>query len=187
MPAKATTKARETKARPRTRPAIAPKTRATRTARTARKRQATMPDPVSGVLERLGRAISAGDLPGVAACFAYPALLLTGADTHEFRDPQQVQVAYRKSLAEHGSAGIVTMHVELEEARALGGGVFECTVRWPAFSIDGRQVANERAKYLIQETTTGTALIRVGVAIASSGRDAVGPGGAVAAANPLGD
>ena len=130
-----------------------------------------VPPGVAAPLERLGRALGAGDLPGVAACFAYPSLLLTGADTHEFRDPQQVQVAFRRWLDWHKDAGIVETHPEFEQSTHLGHGIHDCTVRWPAVDAHGKLVANEQAHYIIQETTTGTGLIRVGVAVVSSAAD----------------
>jgi hypothetical protein len=129
----------------------------------------TAPASVTGVLERLGRAFGAGDLPGVAACFAYPSFLLTGADTHEFRDPMQVQTVFRRSLAWQTSAGIVSTRPEFDSVTPLGSGIYDCTVRWPAFDSGGAVVANERAHYIIQESAVGTALIRVAVAIASQG------------------
>lgn len=125
---------------------------------------------VRGVLERLGRAISVGDLPGVAACFAYPSLLLTGADTHEFRDQSQVEMAFRRLLDAHDAAGVVTTHPQFESATALGSGIHECSVRWPAFDNQGQRIANERAHYIVQETAAGTALIRVGVAVVLGSR-----------------
>jgi hypothetical protein len=147
--------------RPATRPRAA-------TRRTVDAVAASPPPAVRGVLERLGRALSAGDLPGVSACFAYPSFLLTGADLHEFRDPMQVQAVFRRSLDWHASAGIVTTRPEFEGVAPLGAGIHDCTVRWPAYGSDGRLVANERAHYIIQETGTGSALIRVGVAVVST-------------------
>jgi hypothetical protein len=114
------------------------------------RRQPPLPAPVSGVLARLGRALAAGDLPTVALCFSYPSLLLTGADTHEFRDPLQVQTVFRESL--QGRRG---GEPAVERADDLGHGIFGVTVRWPA--------SGGRAHYVIQESTVGTALIRVAV------------------------
>lgn len=124
-----------------------------------------LPVTVTGVLARLGRAVSAGDLPTVSLCFAYPSLLLTGADTHEFRDPLQVQAVFRESLQAHKERGIVGTHPVIESATDLGHGIYDLTVRWPAVDAGGRRVANERAHYIVQESAVGTALIRVGVAV----------------------
>src|SRR5688572_14403083 len=126
---------------------------------------AAAPPPVTGVLDRFGRALGAGDLPGVAACFAYPSLFLTGADTHEFRDPQQVQTVFAAALEGQAAINVVSRRPEVEAVSPLGNGIYACTVRWPGFDADGKRILEEKAHYVIQESTVGTALIRVAVAM----------------------
>jgi hypothetical protein len=110
---------------------------------------------VSGVLRRLGRAVAAGDLPTVSACFAYPSLLLTGADTHEFRDPLQVETVFREGLQANGEAGVTALTPRFEHVADLGHGVFACGVRW--------EETGERAHFIVQESAVGTALVRLAV------------------------
>jgi hypothetical protein len=117
----------------------------------------TLPPTVAGVVERLGRALGAGDLPGVAACFAYPSLYLTGADTHEFRDPLQVQTVFRQDAKAIADAGLGGPTLKVEHASSLGNGIYACDVRW--------RETGERTHLLVQESAVGTALIRAAVAV----------------------
>lgn len=116
---------------------------------------AQLPSTVAGVLHRLGRAVAAGDYPSVSVCFAYPSLYLTGADTHEFRDPLQVQTVFRESRATVPE-GVADLGLKVERVSSLGHGIYACDVRWTA--------TGERAHYIVQESAVGTALIRTAVA-----------------------
>jgi hypothetical protein len=123
--------------------------------------EAELPATVSGVLRRLGRALVADDFATAAVCFAYPSLFLTGADTHEFRDPLQVQTVFREGRS-RWPAGAVGLGMKVERSASLGHGIYACDVRWAA--------TGERAHCIVQESSVGTALIRALVAVPPDGR-----------------
>ena len=165
MPARPTTRSRSIpkrarRAATRRRSRTAPPSRTRSHARHARSRrpasrEAELPAAVSGVLKRFGRALAAGDFPSVSVCFAYPSLYLTGADTHEFRDPLQVQTVFREGRGSR-PARAADLGLVVERAADLGHGIYACEVRWGA--------SGERAHCLVQESAVGTALIRTAVA-----------------------
>lgn len=126
---------------------------------------ARAPAQVRATLARLARALDAGDVAGAAACFAFPSLLLTGGDTHEFRSARPLLHVLGRALRRRESAGIVRSRPEVEEVRALGEGLFDCAVRWVGEDDAGRPAAEERSHYVLQETMAGTALVRVAVAV----------------------
>jgi ketosteroid isomerase-like protein len=54
----------------------------------------TSPSDISAFLDRYAEALAAGDLPGIAACYALPALVVGDASTIPVTEAAQVEAAF---------------------------------------------------------------------------------------------
>jgi ketosteroid isomerase-like protein len=54
----------------------------------------TSPSDISAFLDRYAEALAAGDLPGIAACYALPALVVGDASTTPVTEAAQVEAAF---------------------------------------------------------------------------------------------
>jgi hypothetical protein len=112
------------------------------------------------MLERLGEAVSLGDLAGVSRCYAFPALFLFGEDSTVFETAGQVEEIFGQGREHYISQGILTTRAELESIEELTDRIAAVNVRWPGFDKDGKEVYSETSHYVIQ-TSGDRPLIRV--------------------------
>jgi hypothetical protein len=112
-------------------------------------------------LERLGHALSTGDLKGVSACWAFPAMFLSEADAMVLAEPSQLEQLMAQAIAAYRERGIASTSPELEHVDPLGETLIAVDVRWPSSDAVGREVASERSHYLLHIGKDGQARLRV--------------------------
>jgi hypothetical protein len=82
-------------------------------------RNAGVEDEIKGSLDRLGEALSAGDLAGVASCWEIPGLVLSDAGAIPVVDRPQIEAFFGHAVASYRSQGLVATRPELERTVAL--------------------------------------------------------------------
>ena len=118
------------------------------------------------MIDRLGSAVSSGDLAQVAACYEFPAMYLSEEAVMVIDRPEELQKFFgegRKWYIEHG---IVEAKGNLLEYDAVGKKIASIDVRWPGFDSDGNEIYTETSKYIVVDSEAG---VKIRVAMSRTG------------------
>lgn len=115
---------------------------------------------VQRMLERLGETLSAGDMKGVSACWAVPALFLSDEGAIAFAAPAEIEKIMGQAAEGYRARGIASTKPEIERIEALTGQLAAVDVRWPSLDASGKEVASERSHYILQLGEDGQPRIR---------------------------
>jgi hypothetical protein len=118
-------------------------------------------DQIRRMLERLGQALSTGDVKGVASCWAVPSLVLSENGATPVAALSEVETFFAQAIEWYRSRGLVSTKPEVERIERLSDRLSAVDVRWPAFDSAGREQAAERSHYLLQRGDDGQPRIRV--------------------------
>lgn len=119
-------------------------------------------DRIGEMLERLGMAVSSGDLSGVSSCYAYPALFVSDEKTMVLDSAADLENAFSKGREWYLANGIAGTRAELENIEELTPLMAAVNVRWPGFDESGNEVFSETSHYILQTSNSGP-LIRVAI------------------------
>lgn len=101
------------------------------------------------MLERLGEAVSNGDLAGISASYGYPALFLSNEQVVLLESAGQVEEIFAANRDWYTSQGIQTAKPELLRLDQISDKIISVDVRWPGFDKDGKKNYSETSHYLI--------------------------------------
>ena len=117
-------------------------------------------DSVGEMLDRLGKAVSSGDLDKVSACYAYPAFFMLQEDSTVFEKPADFIKLFGEGRKWYTEQGIIETRPEIVRFDPMTDEIAGVDVRWPGFDKDGAEVYTETSHYVIQ-SNDGKPLIRV--------------------------
>lgn len=118
-------------------------------------------DEIRQLLERLGQAISAGELEKVSACWVVPAVLLSDEGAIVLANASEIEALMARASESYRSQGIVSTRPEIERIEMLSEKIASVDVRWPSLDKSGKEKATERSHYLLQLDKDGQPRIRV--------------------------
>ena len=121
----------------------------------------TPPADVSAFLDRYADALAAGDLPGIAACYALPALVVGDAATIPVTEPAQVEAAFAGAADAYRAQGLVGIRSELRSVDPLTATLTLVDVRWAYLDAAGRERQHSEYRYLLRRTGPGELAIQV--------------------------
>jgi len=117
-------------------------------------------DLIGKLLDRLGKAVSSGDLKTVSASYVYPAMFLIDEKCIVFEKPSDVEDVFGLGRAWYVDQGIVETRSEILTLDLMTDTLASVDVRWPGFDRDGKEVYTETSHYVLQ-VSEGRPLIRV--------------------------
>ena len=117
-------------------------------------------ETVREMLDRLGKAVSRGDLKQVSASYVFPAMFLLEEQCTVFNKPGDVENVFGKGRNWYVEQGIVETKAEILKLNIMSDTIATVDVRWPGFDRDGKEVYTETSHYVIQ-LSEGKPLIRV--------------------------
>jgi hypothetical protein len=118
-------------------------------------------EPIRKCLERVGLAISTSNLPDLANCWAFPALVLSDEGAITLAEAGSLQSLFARMVEGYRASGLVATRPELERIEPLSEKLTAVDVRWPTFDASGTEKASERSYYLLQLGEDGEPRIRV--------------------------
>jgi ketosteroid isomerase-like protein len=121
----------------------------------------TSPSDISAFLDRYAEALAAGDLPGIAACYALPALVVGDAATITVADPGQVEAAFAGAADAYRAQGLVGLRPEVRTVDPLTGTLTLVEVGWAYLDEAGRARQHTSYRYLLRRQGTGQLGIQV--------------------------
>jgi hypothetical protein len=123
--------------------------------------EATSQQDVSSFLDRYADALASGDLPGIAACYAVPALVVGDAAAIPVSEPAQVEAAFGGAAAAYRAQGLVGLRPEVRAVDRLTGALTLVDVRWAYLDEVGRERQHTAYRYLLRRADTGQLGIQV--------------------------
>jgi ketosteroid isomerase-like protein len=121
----------------------------------------TSAQDVSAFLDRYADALVSGDLPGIAECYALPALVVGDAATIPVADPAQVEAAFGGAADAYRAQGLVGLRPEVRAIDPLTGALTLVDVGWAYLDTAGRQRQHTSYRYLLRRADTGRLGIQV--------------------------
>ena len=116
---------------------------------------------VAAFLDRYADALVNGDLPGVAACYALPALVVGDAATIPISDPAQVEAAFGGAADAYRAQGLVDARPELRAVDPLTPALTLVDVRWAYLDEAGHERRHSSYRYLLRRSEDGQLAIQV--------------------------
>lgn len=121
----------------------------------------TSEQDVSTFLERYADALGRGDLPGIAACYAMPALVVGDGGALSVSEPSQVEAAFAGAAEAYREQGLVALRAELRSVDPLTAALTLVEVGWAYLDEAGTARQHSSYRYLLRRTGSGELGIQV--------------------------
>ena len=115
----------------------------------------TPPSDISAFLDRYAEALAAGDLPGIAACYALPALVVGDASTIPVAEAAQVEAAFAGAADAYRAQGLVGLRHELRGLDPLTDNLTLVDVGWAYLDEAGTARQHTSYRYLLRRSDAG--------------------------------
>jgi hypothetical protein len=121
----------------------------------------TPPPEIPAFLDRYGEALADGDLPGIAACYALPALVVGDTGSIPVAEPGQVEAAFAGAADAYRAQGLVGIRPELRAVDPLTPNLTLVDVGWAYLDEAGEARRHSSYRYLLRRTGPGQLGIQV--------------------------
>ena len=121
----------------------------------------TPPSQITAFLDRYAEALTAGDLPGIAACYVLPALVVGDAATIPVAEAGQVEAAFAGAAEAYRAKGLVGIRHELRALDPLTPALTLADVRWSYLDEAGEARQHTSYRYLLRRSGPGQLGIQV--------------------------
>jgi ketosteroid isomerase-like protein len=121
----------------------------------------TPPPDIAAFLGRYADALAAGDLPGIAACYALPALVVGDAATIPVTEAGQVEAAFAGVADAYRARGLVGIRPELRAVDPLTTALTLVDVGWAYLDEAGEARQHTSYRYLLRRAEGGQLAIQV--------------------------
>ena len=116
---------------------------------------------VAGFLERYAGALAAGDLPGIAACYALPALVVGDGGVISVAEAAEVEAAFAGAADAYRAQGLVGIRPELRAVEPLTPNLTLVDVGWAYLDEAGAARQRTSYRYLLRRSDGGELGIQV--------------------------
>ena len=116
---------------------------------------------IEAFLDRYAKALAAGDLPGVAACYVLPALVVGDSGAIPVAEAAQVEAAFAGAADAYRAKGLVGVRPELLGADPLTATLTLADVRWAYLDEAGQARQHTSYRYLLRRAGPGQLGIQV--------------------------
>ena len=107
---------------------------------------------VEAFLDRYAEALGGGDLPGVAACYALPALVAGDGAAIPIAEPDQVEAAFAGAADAYRAQGLVGIRAELRGVDRLTPNLLLADVGWAYLDEGGEARRHSSYRYLLRRS-----------------------------------
>jgi ketosteroid isomerase-like protein len=122
----------------------------------------TTPRPeITDFLDRYADALAAGDLPGIVACYAVPALVVGDDAAIPVAEAGQVEAAFAGAADAYRAQGLVGIRPELRAVEPLTPNLTLVDVGWAYLDEAGAARRHSSCRYLLRRSDGGRLGIQV--------------------------
>jgi hypothetical protein len=114
----------------------------------------SQPD-VPAFFDRYAEALAGGDLPGIAACYVVPALVVGDDAAIPVAEPAEVEAAFAGAAEAYRAQGLVGIRPELGAVEALTPALTLAEVRWAYLDGSGAARRHTSYRYLLRRSGSG--------------------------------
>ena len=116
---------------------------------------------VLAFFDRYAEALAGGDLPGIAACYLVPALVVGDAAAIPVAEPAEVEAAFAGAADAYRAQGLVGIRPELGAVEPLTPALTLVDVRWAYLDESGAARQHTSYRYLLRRSASGQLAIQV--------------------------
>ena len=116
---------------------------------------------VTAFLDRYAEALTGGDLPGIAACYMVPGLVVGDAAAIPVAEPGEVEAAFAGAAEAYRAQGLVGIRPELRAVDPLTLALTLADVRWAYLDESGAARQHTSYRYLLRRSDSGELAIQV--------------------------
>ncbi|MFC4017668.1 hypothetical protein ACFOW4_06890 [Micromonospora sp. GCM10011542] len=124
-------------------------------------RASTDLDTLADFFDRYGVALTSGDLPAIAGCYALPGLVVADTYSFSFTSPAAVALSFVGAAPDYQDRELVAAHARIEDVQPVAALLTMVTVEWEFLDSRGDAVPGERYRYLLRTTVDGPMICTV--------------------------
>ncbi len=111
--------------------------------------------------DRYGSALTRGDVPAVANCYALPGMVVADSYSFTFASPAAVALSFLGAAPAYREQQIVAAHAQLRDVQRLSDALAMVAVEWEYLDSGGNAVPGESYRYLIRSGSDGPRITTV--------------------------
>ncbi|MEH0829599.1 MULTISPECIES: hypothetical protein [unclassified Micromonospora] len=124
-------------------------------------RASTDLDTLTDFFDRYGVALTAGDVPALAGCYALPGLVVADTYSFSFSTLAAVALSFVGAAPDYQERELIAAHALIEDVQPVAALLTMVAVQWEFLDSQGRAVPGERYRYLLRTTGDGPAICTV--------------------------
>jgi hypothetical protein len=124
-------------------------------------RASTDLDTLADFFDRYGVALTSGDVPAIAGCYALPGLVVADTYSFSFTSPAAVALSFVGAAPDYQDRELVAAHARIEDVQPVSALLTMVTVEWEFLDSQGCAVPGERYRYVLRTTVDGPMICTV--------------------------
>lgn len=118
-------------------------------------------DTLADFFDRYGVALTSGDVPAIAGCYALPGLVVADTYSFSFTSPAAVALSFVGAAPDYQDRELVAAHARIEDVQPVSARLTMVAVEWEFLDSRGQAVPGERYRYLLRTSDEGPAICTV--------------------------
>ncbi|MGC4864485.1 hypothetical protein ACLQ3B_03510 [Micromonospora sp. DT53] len=118
-------------------------------------------DTLADFFDRYGVALTSGDLPAIAGCYALPGLVVADTYSFSFTTPAAVALSFVGAAPDYQNRELVAAHARIEDVQPVSALLTMVAVEWEFLDSRGQSVPGERYRYLLRTSDDGPRICTV--------------------------
>ncbi|MCG5473239.1 hypothetical protein LADH09A_001229 [Micromonospora sp. LAH09] len=118
-------------------------------------------DTLADFFDRYGVALTSGDLPALAGCYALPGLVVADTYSFSFTSPAAVALSFVGAAPDYQERELIAAHARIEDVQPLSALLTMVAVEWEFLDSRGQAVPGERYRYLLRTSDDGPVICTV--------------------------
>ncbi|NYF60189.1 hypothetical protein [Micromonospora purpureochromogenes] len=124
-------------------------------------RASTDLDTLTDFFDRYGVALTAGDVPALAGCYALPGLVVADTYSFSFSTLAAVALSFVGAAPDYQERELVAANALIEDVQPVSALLTMVAVEWEFLDSQGRAVPGQRYRYLLRTTEDGPVICTV--------------------------
>ncbi|MET8084171.1 hypothetical protein [Micromonospora sp. NPDC005237] len=118
-------------------------------------------DALTGFFDRYGAAMTSGDLPSLAGCYALPGLVVADTYSFSFTSLAAVALSFVGAAPDYQDRELIAAHARIEDVQPVSALLTMVSVEWEFLDSRGYAVPGERYRYLLRTSGEGPVICTV--------------------------
>ncbi len=118
-------------------------------------------DTLADFFDRYGVALTSGDLPAIAGCYALPGLVVADTYSFSFSSPAAVALSFVGAAPDYQDRELVAANAVIVRVEPVTPLLTLVAVRWEFLDSGGQAVPGECYRYLLRGTDDGPVICTV--------------------------